>query len=69
MERTPVVSSDLSEVGYDPTTMVLEIVFHSGGTYQYFDVPETVYQELLSSESIGRFFHAHVKNNYRYTRL
>lgn len=69
MQRNPVSSSDLAEVGYDAPTMTLEIAFHSGGVYQYFDVPESVYQALISADSVGRFFHANVRNSYRHARL
>lgn len=69
MNRTPVNSTNIAEIGYDQSTMTLEIVFHHGGTYQYFDVPEVVYQELMSASSIGTFFHSNIKDSYRYTKL
>ena len=69
MDRTPVASSDIAEIGYDKEAIVLEILFHSEGIYQYFDVPEWVYQGLLTAESVGKFFHANVKDIFRYTRL
>lgn len=47
MNRTPVSSSNLASIGYDHESMVLEIKFHSGGIYQYFNVPESVYQGLM----------------------
>ena len=65
MNRMPVTSSDLAEVGYDHATMTLEISFHKGGVYQYFDVPDSAYRELLAAESKGKFFNANIKNNYR----
>ena len=49
--------------------MVLEVLFHSGSVYQYFDVPEIVFSELLQAESIGRFFNEHIKDSYRYAKL
>ena len=69
MDRLPVVSSNVAEVGYDPATMILEVKFLNGSVYQYFDVPESLYQELLHAESVGRFLHAQIKNSYRYTKL
>jgi hypothetical protein len=68
MNRIPVTSSTASEVGYDPATMTLEIAFHNGTVYQYFDVPESVYQELMHSESIGKFINTQIKNSYRYVK-
>jgi hypothetical protein len=39
MLRTPVSSSALRSVGYDPQTQTLEIEFNSAEVYQYFNVP------------------------------
>lgn len=69
MNRTPVSSSHVASVGYDPNTMTLEVEFKDGSVYQYFDVPETVYQELMRASSIGQFMHANIRNNYRYTKV
>lgn len=69
MNRTSVISTDVAEIGYDVDTMTLEVVFHKGGVYQYFDVPEVVYQEFLRADSKGKFLHANIKNNYRYAKL
>ena len=69
MDRMPVHSSNIAEVGYDPNTMTLEVAFHNGTIYQYFDVPASVYDELLHAESIGKFLNAQIKNSYRYTKV
>ena len=69
MNRTSVISTDVAEIGYDAATMTLEVVFHKGGVYQYFDVPEVVYQEFLRADSKGKFLHANIKSNYRYAKL
>ena len=69
MNRTPVNSSNIAEIGYDPPTMTLEVAFKQGTAYQYFDVPETVYQELMRADSKGKFLNANIKNSYRYTKL
>ena len=64
-----VESTDLKAVRYDDDGLVLEIEFHSGGVYQYYDVPEAIFHELLNSDSKGKYFHANIKNNYRYARI
>lgn len=69
MNRIPVSSSDLHSVGYDPETKVLEIEFHSGGIYQYSNIPETIFEQLMSAPSHGKFFHAHIKNVYAHRRV
>ncbi len=64
MNRTPVDSSNIRSVGYDPASRTLEVEFHSGGIYQYSGVPESVYQGLLRAVSKGSYFHDHVKDRY-----
>ena len=69
MNRQPVRSSDLRSVGYDSSAKTLEIEFNSGGVYQYYGVPPTVYQELMNAPSHGKYFHAHIKGVYQYTKI
>ncbi len=69
MDRQPVTSSNVAEVGYDADTMTLEVAFRNGTVYQYFDVPDAIYQELMSSSSLGKFLNEQIKNSYRYTKL
>jgi hypothetical protein len=69
MNRTPVSSTNVASIGYDQNTVTLEVEFKDGTLYQYFDVPETVYNELLQTGSKGKFLHANVYNRYRYTKL
>jgi hypothetical protein len=61
-----VSSSNLASVGYDGTISVLEVEFHSGAVYQYFDVPEQHYTGLINAPSAGQYFNAHVKGHYAY---
>jgi hypothetical protein len=69
MLRTPVSSSDIQSVGYDPQTQTLEIEFNSGGVYQYFHVPASIYQGLMNAGSHGRYFHQNIKNSFSYHRV
>jgi hypothetical protein len=68
MQRQPVQSSNLKEVGYDAVARVLEIEFHSGGIYQYSNVPETIYLGLLGASSKGSYFHDNIKERYPYRK-
>jgi hypothetical protein len=67
MEREPVSSEALRSVGYQDGT--LEIEFVTGSIYQYFDVPERVYEELRMAESKGAFFQTHIRAQFRYARV
>jgi hypothetical protein len=67
MERLPVTSETIAEIGYRDST--LEIMFTSGTVYQYFDVPEHVYDGLMNADSHGRFFNEQVRGHFRYARV
>ena len=69
MQKCSVASSNLASVGYDPATETLEVEFLSGSVYQYYNVPENVYDELMKESSKGRFLHYHIKNEYPYSRV
>ena len=69
MDRQPVSSSNLKSVGYDESSKILEIEFHSGGVYHYYSVPSSVYQDLMIAPSHGKYFLAHIKDVYRYERI
>jgi len=69
MNRTPVTSSNIASVGYDPNTMTLEVEFTNGSVYQYFDVPETEYQNLMGASSVGTYLNQNIKASYRYAQI
>ena len=70
MERTPVESSNLASVGYDPTSATLEIEFRKSGIYQYFGVPSSTYDELMSAGSKGTYFDQNIKKGgYSYSKV
>lgn len=64
MRRTPVRSTVIAAVGYDPETALLEIEFRSGDVYRYFAVPPSVHTALLEAESPGAYFNTHVSDRY-----
>lgn len=69
MERQPVKSGNLAEVGYDPELEMLEVQFRHGGVYQYFNVPEFMHERLMTADSLGRFFNAEIKGHYPEAKL
>lgn len=69
MQRYSVASSNLASVGYDTATQTLEIEFLSGGVYQYYNVPENLYDQLMRAGSKGRFFHQYIRNAFPYSRV
>ncbi len=64
MLRQLVNSRSLQSVGYDPRPGILEIEFTNGSVYQYLDVPDTVYQELMAAPSHGTYFREQIRDRY-----
>ena len=65
IQRMPVVSSNVSSVGYDPDTQTLEVEFNTGSVYSYEGVPQAEYDNLLSAQSVGSYFARNIRNVYR----
>ena len=69
MQRYSVASSDIAAIGYDPVTETLEVEFLSGSIYQYYNVPENMYDQLMKGSSKGRFLNTYIKTAYPYSRV
>jgi hypothetical protein len=69
MERTPVSSSNIRSIGYDPDSSTLEIEFNDGTVYQYAGVPQDEFEGLMGAGSHGTYFNANIKKRYSYTKV
>jgi hypothetical protein len=60
----------LSAVAFDAEHRMLYVRFRdSGDVYRYFEFPSEQYERLITAESRGRHFLAHIRNQFRYERL
>ncbi len=69
MEMIPVSSSNLRAVGYDAINLFLDIKFHEGHVYRYFNVPLNIYNGLMSAVSHGKYFDQYIKGFFRFIKL
>jgi hypothetical protein len=72
MDRTPVTSSNVASIGYDPATQELHVGFKGRdgeSVYSYSGVPKDVYDGLMASESKGGFLNSHIKGKYGHSKL
>jgi KTSC domain len=65
MDRIDVDSTTLAWVAYSPDQRLLELGFHSGKVYDYFEVPLRTYNQLLRTDSKGRYLNLHIRNHLR----
>lgn len=61
MERSPIESREISSVGYDPDSALLEVEFKQGSIYVIQDVPKRVYENLVTARSPGTYYHRHIR--------
>ena len=69
MERETVQSSNIASIGYDVYSSTLEIEFNNNSIYQYFDVPQHIYHELMNADSHGQYLAQNIKGVYRYSKV
>lgn len=67
MDMIPVVSSNLSAIGYESHTLYVR--FNDGSLYSYDAVPVEVYQGLMNASSKGQYLATFVKGRYPYRRI
>jgi len=70
MDRKYVSSSNIASIGYAPMSQILEVEFLNGSIYQYYDVPEALYEGLMAADSHGKFLNEYIKRcGYNYARV
>jgi hypothetical protein len=62
-------SSNISRFRYVRETMVLTVEFQNGGRYDYYDVPERIFEAMKAAASKGQFLAKNIKGLYRYARV
>ena len=65
----PVASTMASAIGYDSENEVLQIEFNSGAVYQYSDIDEDTFEDLYSSDAVGRYYNQYIKGKYQSQRI
>ena len=60
-----VSSSAISRIEYKEASSTLSIWFvSSGGPYDYYGVPRSLYERFLSAPSKGSFFNRYIREQY-----
>ena len=69
MDREAIASAGVAAIGYDGGTQTLEVEFVKGSVYQYYGVPEHMYEEVMRAASKGRFVNTYIRDSYPYSRV
>jgi hypothetical protein len=62
-------STNVARIGYDAATLTLAIEFRNGSQYQYFDVPQHIFDGLRQADSVGKYINTQIKGVFRFARL
>ena len=68
IDRTPVKSSNVKSVGWNPDDKTLSVEFSDGSIYNYSDVEKDIHEGLVSAKSVGSFLHKHIKGKYKHSK-
>ncbi len=63
------LSTALRKYKYNIKSQTLRIWFVKGGTYDYFDVPETIVFELDRAPSKGRYFYYNIRTSFKFQKV
>lgn len=62
-------STAIRRAEYDPVSKVLQLWFaESGGPYDYYGVPQQVFDGLCHASSKGGYFNDHIRDRYSVAR-
>jgi hypothetical protein len=63
-------STNIDSVGYNADTQTLTVKFKvSGQTYEYLNVPQTLYEGLMTAESKGKYINDNIRSQFTYRRV
>lgn len=69
LKKKITTSSLISHISYVPPLKVLQITFKNGNVYWYYNVPKSVYDEMLSSPSFGKYFWENIRRKYTHKKI
>ena len=69
MKFTQVESSNIAEIAFDEEKEALFVKFKNDTVYEYSEVPYYVFEEMLSADSVGSYFHKNVRSSYEFSKL
>lgn len=61
--------SAVRSVEFDRATHTLRVAFESGALYDFADVPERIYEEMLHSPDPDAVFHTHIRDEFAGRRV
>lgn len=68
-QTVSMLSTAIKKFKYDLKSKVLRIWFVNGGSYNYFDVPESTVLALGQAQSKGNYFYYNIRTTFRFEQV
>ena len=62
-------SSNIARFTYDSQSQIMTVEFKTGGTYNYYDIAQPIFEQMKSAPSKGQFLAQQIKGHFRYARV
>ena len=69
MNRTTIASPGIEQLGYEEGSEILEIKFVSGTTYEFYNVPLRLFDQLMKSPRKELFYETNILVRFPYKRI
>jgi len=69
VDLVKVKSTNISAVGYDTQPRTLRVLFLEGSMYDFTEVPASLHNQLMTTDSKGSFFQEQIKGQYSFTKV
>ena len=69
MELHRVSSSSINSIGYNSLTLTVGVKFITGALYEYYQVPESVYNMFNNASSKGTYLANHIEDKFKYRKV
>ena len=56
-------STAVAEVAFDEKRGVMVVKFHNGRVYEYKNVPQSLYEQVIHAQSVGKFINEVIVKN------
>ena len=67
--RIRVKSSNVHSIGYDNEKEILQVEFLNGSVYEYYEVPEIIFNEFMAATSKGKYGNRYIFYSYHYQKV
>lgn len=69
IKRQKVESSLFKSIGYNKLENLLQVEFNNGDVYNYFEITEEMYNNLLKATSVGKYYLANIKGKFNSIKI